>query len=65
MWKTFFIAVGVCLVLLGVEGLAVDRFVMSRGGEVTPPDWAPWSLLSSGVVVILYTVTIPKRVGSG
>ena len=64
MWKTFFIAVGLCLILLGGEGLAVERFRMTRGGEVVPPDWVPWSLLSSGIVVILYTLTIPKRVAA-
>ncbi len=29
--------------------------------EFTPPDWAPWSLLSLGVVTIIYSFTIPKR----
>ncbi len=29
---------------------------------VTPPGWAPWSLMSSGAVVILYSFTIPRRV---
>ena len=31
--------------------------------EVKPPDWAPWSLLTGGMVVILYSITIPKRNG--
>ena len=30
--------------------------------EISPPDWAPWSLVSGGVVVILYSITIPRRV---
>jgi hypothetical protein len=29
--------------------------------EVEPPEWAPWSLMSVGAVVILYTFTIPKK----
>jgi hypothetical protein len=29
---------------------------------ITPPHWAPWSLMSSGVVVCLYSFTIPRRV---
>jgi len=29
---------------------------------VTPPDWAPWSLLAGGAVVMIYSFTIPKRV---
>lgn len=30
--------------------------------EFTPPEWAPWSLMSSGAVVILYSFTLPRRV---
>ncbi|MCA9174617.1 MAG: hypothetical protein KDB14_09025 [Planctomycetales bacterium] len=30
--------------------------------DVVPPEWAPWSLLSTGVVVILYSFSLPKRV---
>lgn len=29
--------------------------------EFSPPNWAPWSLLSSGAVICLYSFTIPKR----
>ncbi len=29
--------------------------------KVTPPEWAPWSLISTGVVVCLYSFTIPAR----
>jgi hypothetical protein len=29
--------------------------------EIIPPSWAPWSLLSSGAVMCLYSFTIPKR----
>ena len=32
--------------------------------EVNPPEWAPWSLLSAGAVVVLYSFTLPKRVAS-
>ena len=28
---------------------------------ITPPPWAPWSLLSTGAVVCLYSFTIPRR----
>jgi len=31
--------------------------------EVVPPEWAPWSLMGGGAVVVLYSFTIPKRVG--
>jgi hypothetical protein len=33
--------------------------------EVAVPDWAPWSLMAGGAVVILYSFTIPRRVNSG
>jgi hypothetical protein len=32
---------------------------------ITPPPWAPWSLLSAGAVVCLYSFTIPRRVAGG
>jgi hypothetical protein len=33
--------------------------------QLVPAPWAPWSLLSSGAVVCLYSFTIPKRVSGG
>ena len=73
MWRSFFLAVGAYCCLLGVEALAVEKAVLKpevRGGqvvnsgrEVKPPEWAPWSLLAGGAVVVLYSFTIPKRVG--
>ncbi len=35
------------------------------GRVVTPPDWAPWTLMASGAVVLLYSFTIPARVQEG
>ncbi len=28
--------------------------------EIKPPEWAPWSLLSGGVVVALYAMTVQR-----
>ena len=28
--------------------------------EITPPEWAPWSFLSAGAVIILYALTINR-----
>lgn len=28
--------------------------------ELRPPEWAPWSLLSAGAVIILYTFTLRR-----
>ena len=30
--------------------------------EFVPPPWAPWSLMSTGAVVCLYSFTIPSRI---
>ncbi len=71
MWRALFLALGAYSCILGVEALAVDRAVLKeqvRNGQVVraarvvdPPDWAPWSLLSAGAVVVLYSFTLPKR----
>jgi hypothetical protein len=70
MWRAFFLAIGAYCCLLGVQALAIEKAVIkvdSGGGQVTtrdvvPPDWAPWSLLGGGAVVMLYSFTIPQRV---
>ena len=33
--------------------------------EFPPAPWVPWSLLSTGAVVCLYSFTIPRRMGGG
>jgi hypothetical protein len=74
MWRSFFLAIGAYCCLLGVEALAIERAVLKAdtrmvqsGGwqEIIPPDWAPWSLLGTGAVVMLYSFTIPQRVNAG
>ena len=77
MWRSLFLAVGLTLMIIGAECLVVDRAVFAQsipgpGGQgesqgtsertVAPPDWAPWSLLSAGAVVCIYSFTIPRRV---
>ena len=29
--------------------------------EITTKEWMPWSFLSGGVIIILYTITLPNR----
>jgi len=29
--------------------------------EIKPPEWAPWSLLSGGVVIALYALTVQRE----
>lgn len=73
MWRSFFLAIGAYCCLLGVESLAIDKAVVkvepsnsqSALRDVIPPEWAPWSLLAAGSVVMLYSFTIPQRVGGG
>jgi hypothetical protein len=31
--------------------------------EIKPPEWAPWTLMSAGAVVLLYSFTLPRRAG--
>jgi hypothetical protein len=30
--------------------------------QIKPAGWAPWSLMSSGAVVCLYSFTLPRRI---
>jgi hypothetical protein len=72
MWRSFFLALGAYCCLLGVEALALERAVLKVDAsnaqtswrEIVPPDWAPWSLMGAGAVVMLYSFTIPQRVNS-
>jgi hypothetical protein len=73
MWRSFFLAIGTYCCLLGVEALALEKAVLKVGTgslqastrEIVPPDWAPWSMLAGGAVVMLYSFTIPQRVNGG
>ena len=93
MWRAIFLAVGVGLLLLGLESLAVDHAVLAEDSllikaeeqrtitepvfdeygfqvderivsdgsaptvrTVSPPEWAPWSMLSSGTIIMLYSL---------
>jgi len=72
-----FLAVGIYSCILGLECLLVDKAVLqpSRAAaasalaqqvapvsrEITPAEWAPWSLLSAGSVVMLYSFTLPAK----
>ena len=81
MWRAFFLAIGVFLVILGVECLGVEKVNLRFRNAPPPPTslfdsqkkvgspktlvpapWAPWSLMSTGAVVCLYSFTLPARV---
>jgi hypothetical protein len=75
-----FLAIGAYLMLLGAQGLAVEKVVLKArdpaaettdlwgnrqvqpGGAKTlqPPDWVPWTLMSTGAVVCIYSFTLPR-----
>lgn len=72
MWRSLFLAVGAYCCLLGVEALGLEKAVLKKPEgappeasqqEIVPPKWAPWSLMAGGAVVVLYSFTIPRRVG--
>lgn len=42
--------------------LGIDRTETVRKQEITPQPWAPWSLMSCGVITCIYSFTIPARV---
>jgi len=80
MVRGFFLALGVCTLLLGLECMLVEKAtyaspppqknnwgqtVAAPPKDFVPPEWAPWGLLSAGAVVLLYSFTIPKRVAGG
>ena len=76
MLRAFFLAIGIFAFVLGLECLVIEKAVLkpspqgASGGvaqmapayrEIVPPEWAPWSLLSGGAVVMLYSFTIPAK----
>ncbi len=84
MWRAFFSAIGIVLLILGVECLLIDSAVLAAGvvddpmplqnaglfGSAPaqmaqnrifrPAEWIPWSLISSGAVVLLYAVSLRR-----
>ena len=40
-----------------LHGISADQGTAS---EMIPPEWAPWSLMSTGAVIILYALTINR-----
>lgn len=76
MVRAFFLAIGMYAFILGLECLVIDKAVLKATDdsvaqqvaksyrEFTPADWAPWSLLSAGAVVMLYSFTLPAKLRS-
>ncbi len=47
-----------------VQVAAANKAQAGPNKVLTPPDWAPWSLMSTGAVVCLYCFTVPRLVNS-
>ncbi len=72
MWRSLFLAVGIFMLLLGLEAMAIDQATVTNPSEegsgsvtLTPADWVPWSLVSAGAVTILYSYTLPQKFKGG
>ena len=80
VWKAVFMAVGISMIVVGVESLLIDKAVLAARGEktqtywgtttqeipqkeVVPAEWFPWSMMSGGVVVIIYACSFTRIVG--
>ena len=44
------------------EFLAAPAPTVGSAREIAPPDYAPWSLMGLGAVIILYAYDLPRRV---
>jgi hypothetical protein len=44
-------------------GMNMPGSMSLRNKEMTPPEWAPWSLLSFGAVTMLYSFTLNRGGG--
>ncbi len=70
MWKSIFLALGIFTFVMGVESLLIDSATFaSHAGDgahdLVPAEWAPWSLMSAGAVVVLYSFTLPQKLKGG
>ena len=73
MVRAFFLAMGISTAIIGLECMAIDKATMVSqvdskiGGpktkvrELVPPDWVPWTLLTAGIIVVVYSFDIPRR----
>jgi hypothetical protein len=79
MWRSIFMALGITFCIVGVECMVFDEAVIAKpalmsgaeaGGAtaqqpIQTKEWMPWSFLFAGAVIILYTITLPKRFHQG
>jgi hypothetical protein len=69
MWRALFLALGMFLLVLGLECLVIDQATISNAESsvvtFAPPEWVPWSLLIAGAVTMLYSFTLPQKFKGG
>ena len=88
MWRSFFMALAITLMILGIECLFVGKAILANSRTLPerydswsdplfstdvfmvdrtfePPEWAPFSLLSAGAVLWLYSVSLRRGGGGG
>lgn len=77
MWRAFFISLGIYGCLLGAQCLVVDKVTLNKkvpaaatfpgssptmkNKELALPEWAPWSLMSTGAVTLIYSFTLKRE----
>ncbi|MEQ1825300.1 MAG: hypothetical protein ABL921_05115 [Pirellula sp.] len=88
MWRAFFSAIGIVLIIVGIECLLIDSAVLVAGvmddpsvpvaqqsgglfgAPITnnssdrvfrPSDWFPWSMVASGAIVLLYSISLRQN----
>lgn len=87
MWRAFFSAIGIVLIIVGIECLLIDSAVLvagvlddpsvpqqQSGGLFSAPvqnssadrvfrpsEWFPWSLVASGAIVLLYSISLKQN----
>jgi hypothetical protein len=49
----------------GFTWFASDEPKLGPLRQIAVPPWAPWSLLSTGAVMCLYSFTVSQRLGAG
>jgi hypothetical protein len=76
MMRALFLGLGLFVMVLGLEAMAIDSATVTNpqdtaaaGGSstvtFTPADWVPWTLVSAGAVTILYSYTLPQKFKGG
>jgi len=78
MWRSVFLAVGITLCIVGLECLVIDEAVIAKPTvaaasaeagnaqqQFQTKEWMPWTFMSTGAVIILYSITLPKRFNQG